>query len=147
MSDDDERHLQGIIPDMMLDCSLPPGQPSNPLDGCRQLVELKTISQRNVSVEERAVKIQRDIEQHAKELDARDPRNRVHAELMSYGVGGQYVALVVGRFGEFSKDFIKLRDYIARQKAYAYVEHFNSSAPQSSARHRCSSSVSHRGGR
>ena len=26
-----------------------------------------------------------------------------------------------------SKDFIKLRDYIARQKAYAYVEHYNSS--------------------
>ena len=73
------------------------------------------------------MKIQRDVEQHAKELDARDPRNRVHAELMSYGTGGQYVALVVGRFGEFSKDFIKLRDYIARQKAYAYVEHFNSS--------------------
>ena len=90
-------------------------------------MELKTISQRNVSVEERAAKIQRGIVQHAKELDARDPRNRVHAELMSYGVGGQYVALVVGRFGEFSKDFIKLRDYIARQKAYAYVEHFNSS--------------------
>ena len=39
VSDDDERHLQGIIPDMMLNCSLPPGQPSNPLDGCRQLVE------------------------------------------------------------------------------------------------------------
>ena len=111
----------------MLDCSLPPGQPSNSLDGCRQLVELKTVSQRNLSVEERAVKIQRDVVQHAKELDARDPRNRVHAELMSYGIGGQYVALVVGRFGEFSKDFIKLRDYIARQKAYAYVEHFNSS--------------------
>ena len=127
VSDDDERHLQGIIPDMMLDCSLPPGQPSNPLDGCRQLVELKTISQRNVPVEERAVKIQRDVVQHAKELDARDPRNRVHAELMSYGIGGQYVALVVGRFGEFSKGFIKLRDYMARQKAYAYVEHFNSS--------------------
>ncbi len=36
--------------------------------------------------------------------------------MMSYGIGGQYVALVVGRFGEFSKDFIKLRDYIARQK-------------------------------
>ena len=28
---------------------------------------------------------------------------------------------------EFSKDFIKLRDYIARQRAYAYNEHFNSS--------------------
>ncbi len=68
---------------MMLDCSLAPGQPSNPLDGCRQLVELKTVSQKNVPVEERAVKIQRDVEQHAKELDARDPRSRVHAELMS----------------------------------------------------------------
>ena len=44
---------------------------------------------------------------------------------MSYGIRGQYIALVVGRFGEFSKDFIKLRDYIARQKAYTYVEHFN----------------------
>ena len=54
------------------------------------------------------------------------PRSRVHAELMSYGIGGQYVALVVGRFGEFSKDFIKLRDYITRQKASALVEHFNS---------------------
>ena len=51
----------------------------------------------------------------------------MNAELMSYGVRGQYVALVVGRFGEFSKDFIKLRDYNAHQRAYACVEHFNSS--------------------
>ncbi len=35
--------------------------------------------------------------------------------------------MVVCHFGEFSKDFIKLRDYIARQRAYAYNEHFNSS--------------------
>ena len=35
--------------------------------------------------------------------------------------------MVVGRFGEFSKDFIKLRDYIARQRACAYNERFNSS--------------------
>ena len=121
---------------MVLNCSLPPGQPANALDGCRQLdVELKTCAQRNMSVEERAVKIQRDVEQHAKELDARDPRNRVHAELMSYGSRGQYFALAVGRFGEFSKDFIKLRDYIARQRAYAW----STSTPQSTARCRCSS--------
>jgi len=62
VSDDDERHLQGIIPDMMLDCSNPPGQPSNPLDGCRQLVELKTLSQRDFPVEARAAKIQREVE-------------------------------------------------------------------------------------
>ena len=35
--------------------------------------------------------------------------------------------MVVGRFGEFSEDFIKLRDYIARQRACAYNENFNSS--------------------
>ncbi len=32
-----------------------------------------------------------------------------------------------GRFGEFSKGFIKLRDYIALQRAYAYNGYFNSS--------------------
>jgi hypothetical protein len=60
-------------------------------------------------------------------LDARDPRNTVHADLKSYGIEGRYIALDVGRFGKFSKDFVKLRDFIARQKAYAYNEHFNSS--------------------
>jgi len=127
VSDDDERHLQGIIPDMMVDGSQPPGEPGNYLDNCRHLVELKTLPQRGVLVDDRAQRIQRDVEQHAKDLDARDPRNTVYTELMSYGIRGQYVALVVGRFGEFSKDFIKLRDFVARQKAYAYVEHFNSS--------------------
>ncbi len=35
--------------------------------------------------------------------------------------------MVVGHFNEFSKDFVKMPDFIARQKAYAYNEHFNSS--------------------
>jgi hypothetical protein len=60
-------------------------------------------------------------------LGARDPRNAVHAEMKSYGIEGRYIALVVGRFGEFSRDFVKMRGYIARQKAYAYNGHFNSS--------------------
>ena len=37
------------------------------------------------------------------------------------------IDLVVGRYGEFSRDFVKVRDYIARQKTYAYNGHFNSS--------------------
>jgi hypothetical protein len=80
-----------------------------------------------ISVEERAERIQRDLEQNPKDLGARDPRSTVHAEMKSYGVDGRYIALVVGRFGEFSRDFVKLRDYIARQRAYAYNDHFNSS--------------------
>jgi hypothetical protein len=47
--------------------------------------------------------------------------------MKSYGTEGKYIALVVGSFGDFSWDFVKARDYIARQKAYAYNEHFNSS--------------------
>jgi hypothetical protein len=127
ISADDERHIQGILPDLMLDCSLLPGQPSNSLDGYRHLGELKTLSQRNMSVGKRAEHIKRDLEQNAKNLGAVDPRSTVLAEMMSYGIGGQYTAMVVCRFGEFSKDFSKLRDYIARQRAYAYNEHFNSS--------------------
>ena len=51
----------------------------------------------------------------------------MHAEMQSYGIEGRYIALAVGRFGEFFRDFAKLRDYIARQRACAYNEHFNSS--------------------
>ena len=44
-----------------------------------------------MSVEERARRIQRDVEHHAKELDAMDDRSTVYPELMSYG---PYIALV-----------------------------------------------------
>ncbi len=44
-----------------------------------------------------------------------------------YGIEGQYITLVVGRFGEFFRDLAKVRDYIARQKTYAHNEHFNTS--------------------
>ncbi len=47
--------------------------------------------------------------------------------MKSYGPEGQYIAFVAGRYGKFSKDFAKMRDYIAREKAYAHNEHFNSS--------------------
>ena len=35
--------------------------------------------------------------------------------------------MAVGRYGEFSRDLAKLRDCVARQRAYAYNGHFNSS--------------------
>ncbi len=69
-----------------------------------------------MSVEKWAEHIQRDLIQNAK--DARDPRSKVLAEMKSYGIEGQYIALVVSRYGEFSRDFVKMRDYIARQRAY-----------------------------
>ncbi len=50
----------------------------------------------------------------------------MHAELKSYRIKGRYIALVVSRFCEFPKDFVKLHDYIARQRACAYNAHFDS---------------------
>ncbi len=66
-------------------------------------------------------------DQNAKDLGARDPRSTVHAEMKFYVIRRRYIALVVGRFGEFPKDFVKLRDYVARQRAYAYNGRFSSS--------------------
>ena len=80
-----------------------------------------------MSAEKRAEHIQLDLIQNAKDLGARNPRSTVHAEMKSYGIEGRFIALAVGRFGEFSGDFVKMRDYIAREKTYAYNEHFNSS--------------------
>ncbi len=97
LTDRDYWNLQGVLPDLMLDCSLPPGQPSNSLDGYRHLGELKKLSQQNMSVEKRAEHIQLDLDQNAKDLDARDPRSTVHAEMKSYAIEGRYIALVVGR--------------------------------------------------
>jgi hypothetical protein len=80
-----------------------------------------------MSVEKRAEHIQLDLIQNTKDLGARDSRSTVLAEMKSYGTEGQYIALVVGRYGEFFRDFAKMRDYIAREKACAHNGHFNSS--------------------
>ena len=69
-------------------------------------------------VEERAERIQRDLEHNASDLGASDPRSTVHAEMKSYGIEGRYIALAVCRFGEFPRGFVKLRDYIARQRRW-----------------------------
>ncbi len=48
-----EVHIQSTLPYLMLDCTLPTGQPPSSLDGYRNLRKLKTLSQRNISVEKR----------------------------------------------------------------------------------------------
>ncbi len=80
-----------------------------------------------MSVENLAEHIQLGLDQNAKDLGARDPRSTVRAEMKSYGIEGRYIALAVGRLGEFPRDFVKLRDNIARHRACAHNEHFNSS--------------------
>jgi hypothetical protein len=63
-----------------------------------------------MSVEKRKEHIQLDLIQNAKDLGARDPRSTVLAEMKSYDTEGKYIALIVGRYGEFPRDFAKMRD-------------------------------------
>ncbi len=83
----------------MLVSSLPPGQPPSSLDGYRHFGELRTLAQRSILVEERARRIQFDLDQNAKDLGAREPRSTVHTEMKSYSIEGRYSARVVGHFG------------------------------------------------
>ena len=90
-------------------------------------------------VKKRAEHIQLGLEQNAKDLGARDPRSTVLAEMKSYGTEGQYIALVVGRFSEISRDFVNMRDNIAREKAYLDTRTTSISTHRSTWRCRCSS--------
>ncbi len=60
-----EVHIQSTLPGLVLDCSLPPGQLYSSLDCYRHLGELKTLSQRNISVKKRAERIQRGLIKNA----------------------------------------------------------------------------------
>ena len=113
----DARLLQGIIPDMVIDardCDAGPFPTSNPLVGCKTLVEHKTLASLLVSVQARAKKVQTDIQKRAEELDSRHPGSTFAQELRAYG---PYLVLVTGPFGNLSSDFKTFVDFIARERA------------------------------
>ncbi len=62
------------------------------------LIELNAVSQ-CLSIQDRAGQTKQGLERHAKDLDTRDPRSTVHAEIMPSGIKGKHVALAlaVGR--------------------------------------------------
>ena len=112
----DARLLQGIIPDMVIDardCDAGPFPTSNPLVGCKTLVEHKTLASLLVSVQARVKKVQTDIQKRAEELDSRHPGSTFAQELRAYG---PYLVLVTGPFGNLSSDFKTFVDFIARER-------------------------------
>ena len=87
---------------------------SNPLVGCKTLVEHKTLASLLVSVQARVKKVQTDIQKRAEELDSRHPGSTFAQELRAYG---PYLVLVTGPFGSLSSDFKTFVDFIARERA------------------------------
>ena len=100
------RLYQGILPDGVIDardCDAGPFASPNLLVGHKILVEHKTLASLLISVQARAKKVHTDIQNRAKELDARHPGSFFVQYLASYG---KCMVLVTGPFGSLSSDFI-----------------------------------------
>ncbi len=81
--------------------------------GRKTLVGHKTLASLLISVQARAKKVHTDIQNRAKELDARHPGSTFVQDLAPYG---KYMVLVTGPFGNLSSDFNTLVDFIARER-------------------------------
>ena len=77
------------------------------------LGEFKTLSTQSESVEDRARRVDPDIEKAAAELDRKYPGSTVLEEKRKYGKDGKYLALVSGSLGNLSSDFSCVVDFIA----------------------------------
>ncbi len=99
--EEDQRLIQGIIPDMVIDAR---GRinggifPDNPLDDRVSLIEHKTLASMKVTVESRAHTVQRDLKKRAEDLDSRHPGSTFAQELASYG---KYFVLVFNPLVDF----------------------------------------------
>jgi hypothetical protein len=121
ISPEDQRVCQGIIPDVLINARHAPRQKGfhddNKLHDCVTLGELKTTSTQLESVEERARRIDPDIEKAAAKLDRKYPGSTVLEEKRKYGRGGKYLALVSGSLGNLSSDFLVVVEFIASIQA------------------------------
>ena len=120
--EEDQRLIQGIIPDMVVDArGRVNGEtfPDNPLDDRVSLFEHKTLASLKVTVEARANLVRSDLKKRAEDLDARHPGSTFVQELASYG---RYFVLVSGPFANLSSDFNPLVDFIARERSLQTIE-------------------------
>ena len=120
--EEDQRLIQGIIPDMVIDARgrINGGTfPDNPLDDRVSLIEHKTLASMKVTVESRAHTVQRDLKKRAEDLDSRHPGSTFSQELASYG---KYFVLISGPFANLSSDFNPLVDFIARERSLHTME-------------------------
>jgi hypothetical protein len=131
LSDTNTRHLQGIIPDLVIDASrLISDSSEESMYGKITLVDIKTLApggaysehQNTISceaVKKRASAVNDQYHRHAKTLDHNlhgtppDTIGVVEQELNSYGCRGVVLGACVGAFGECSPDIYSIQELIA----------------------------------
>jgi hypothetical protein len=131
LSDTNTRHLQGIIPDLVIDASrLVSDSSEESMFGKLTLVDVKTLApgrayteHQNIisceAVKKRASAVNDQYHRHAKTLDHNlhgtlpDAIGIVEQELNSYGCRGVVLGACVGAFCECSPDIYSIRDLIA----------------------------------
>jgi hypothetical protein len=127
--------IRGITPDLDVnaqDFDAGPFPDPNPLVGCKNLFEHKTLASLLISAQARARKVLTDIKKRAEELDARHPGSTFVHELGFY----KYIALVTGPFGNLSSDFSALVDFIARERAMQTIKLWSTNPAVALAVHR-----------
>ena len=117
---DDEKLINGIIPDALVDGRGAPvldGRDPTKLHNTVTLVEIKGLGTVNgETVQQRADRINRDYVRHAEAIDAKLPGSKVLDELNNYGVDGKVLALVTGFLGNCSSDLLVMIDFMARPR-------------------------------
>ena len=123
---DDEKLINGIIPDALVDGRGAPvldGRDPTKLHNTVTLVETKGLGTVNgETVQQRADRINRDYVRHAEAIDAKLPGSKVLDELNRYGVDGKVLALVTGSLGNCSSDLLVMIDFIAATKTARALE-------------------------
>ena len=117
LSEEDERLLQGIIPDAKIDardCRKGPFDGPNRLLGKVSLVEHKLLASCHKTVDEREEEVRRNLVSRAQRLDAKYPGSTFERDLRSFG---DYVVLVSGALVNLSRDWDIVVDLIARERA------------------------------
>jgi len=141
LCEENDRHLQGIIPDLMIDATrLIPFTQAESLQGVISLVDAKTLApglvysehsntKPNEAVEKRSSAVNTQYHRHAHKLDrnlhhtAPGTLGIIEQELNTYGHSGRVLGAVVGAFSECSKDIYTIRDLIAHCQALRLTDH------------------------
>lgn len=151
LSDSNERHLQGIIPDLLVDATkFLSATTEESMYGKITLLDVKTLSPgqaytehsnliSNAAVERRASAVNTQYHSHARQLDEDlnntpiDQTGPIERELNTYGNSGKVLGCIVGAFGECSRDIYSLRDIIAHCQATAHMDYMMTSYSTASA--------------
>ena len=121
---DEDSWLNGIIPDLKIDgrSALQLTDRPTKLHGVVTLGEVKGLAKVSETVAHRAGRINPDIKRSAAALDATYQGSAASTELMKYGKGGEYLALVTGSLGNCSADVLVIVDFIAGIKTVRALE-------------------------